>query len=201
MRMEIAGDVAIEVMRMEIAGDVAIECPVSGYSLKLSFKNKGYFKGTNNSVEGKIQKTATGETVYKLDGRWDKCINITEKKTGKTRVFFDVEAEKASSFQPPTVDAEANQQYFESRRVWGNVTKGLRTQNVDMATEHKSKLEDAQRAGKKERDAFGTGWEPKIFKDLTPGQDPTWQMRLCKFDLADGSEEGYEASEGPSNGH
>ena len=31
-------------MRMEIAGDVSIECPVSGYSLKLSFKNKGYFK-------------------------------------------------------------------------------------------------------------------------------------------------------------
>ena len=29
---------------MEIAGDVSIECPTSGYSLKLSFKNKGYFK-------------------------------------------------------------------------------------------------------------------------------------------------------------
>ncbi len=37
--------------------------------------------------------------------------------------------------------------YFESRRLWAGVTKGIKTANQEMATEHKTKLEDGQRAG------------------------------------------------------
>jgi len=169
------------VMRIEIQGDIAIECPTSDLCLKLSFKNKGYFRGTNNSVEGKIQKLSTGETIFKLEGRWDRVITITDKRTGKTSTFLDVEAEKKSSFVPLVVEPDEEQAYFESRKVWQHVTKGLRSQNYDFATQHKSKLEDGQRAGKKEREAQGHGtWEPTLFKDMTPGAEPTWQMRLAK---------------------
>ena len=120
-------------MRIEIQGDIAIECPTSDLCLKLSFKNKGYFRGTNNSVEGKIQKLSTGETIFKLEGRWDRIITITDKRTGKTSTFLDVEAEKKSSFVPLVVEPDEEQAYFESRKVWQHVTKGLRSQNYDFA--------------------------------------------------------------------
>lgn len=37
-------------LRMEIVGDIAIQCEKSGLELALSFKNKGWIRGTNNSV-------------------------------------------------------------------------------------------------------------------------------------------------------
>jgi hypothetical protein len=43
------------------------------------------------------------------------------------------------------------------------VTKGIKASNQEMATEHKTKLEDGQRAGKKERDAEGSTWQPRLF--------------------------------------
>ena len=43
-----------------------------------------------------------------------------------------------------SLDPEDKQQYYESRRVWKEVTKGLRSQNTDNATVHKMKLEDGQ---------------------------------------------------------
>ena len=48
-----------------------------------------------------------------------------------------------------TIVPEAEQRYFESRRVWAGVTQGIKKANQEMATEHKTRLEDGQRAGKK----------------------------------------------------
>lgn len=46
-----------------------------------------------------------------------------------------------------SVESEAEQRYFESRRLWTGVTKGIKTSNQDVATEHKTRLEDGQREG------------------------------------------------------
>ena len=62
---------------MEIAGDITITCKETGYALNLSFKNKGYFKGENNSVEGKITQIGSKDTIKKIEGRWDRVIKIT----------------------------------------------------------------------------------------------------------------------------
>jgi len=61
--------------------------------------------------------------------------------------------EKSRTYSAMSVQPEEEQHYFESRRVWKGVTKGIKTSNQDLATEHKTRLEDGQRAGKKERDA------------------------------------------------
>ena len=57
------------------------------------------------------------------------------------------QAEKTRSYCALSVEREDEQRYFESRRLWTGVTKGIKTSNQDMATEHKTKLEDGQRAG------------------------------------------------------
>ncbi|EKX44699.1 hypothetical protein GUITHDRAFT_163527 [Guillardia theta CCMP2712] len=171
----------IGVMRMEIAGDVQISCKETGFQWTASFTNRGYFKGENNSVSGKVTRIGSKDTICKIDGRWDRVIKITDKKTGASNVFLDVEAEKQKSFMPLNVDPEDKQKYYESRRVWSQVTRGLKTQNLDFATEHKTKLEDGQRAGKKERDERGQAWQTKLFEKVVPNDPLSWRCKICKF--------------------
>lgn len=158
----------IGVMRMEISGDVKITCQKTGLEMTGSFKNRGYFQGENNSCECKIAKIGPkSETMYKITGRWDRTLTITEKKTGEAKQLFDVNTEKATSYTQLQLDSEDRQQYYESRRVWQHVTKGLKSQNTDMATAEKAKLEDGQRAGKKEREEQNLGeWVPRLFENL-----------------------------------
>lgn len=67
----------IGVMRMEIAGDVQISCKETGFQWTASFTNRGYFKGENNSVSGKVTRIGSKDTICKIDGRWDRVIKIT----------------------------------------------------------------------------------------------------------------------------
>mmetsp|Transcript_7502 Transcript_7502/g.18749 ORF Transcript_7502/g.18749 Transcript_7502/m.18749 type:complete len:413 (-) Transcript_7502:521-1759(-) len=188
----------IGVMRMEISGDVKITCAKTGLEMNGSFKNRGYFQGENNSIEAKISKTGSKDTLYKITGRWDRTLTITEKKTGEAKQLFDVNQEKAASFTQLTLDPEERQQYYESRKVWQHVTKGLKAQNTDMATTHKAKLEDGQRAGKKEREEKALGeWQPKLFANLGGG-DPksiSWKFKFSKEDpykAGDPEEEAFD---------
>mmetsp|Transcript_34636 Transcript_34636/g.87512 ORF Transcript_34636/g.87512 Transcript_34636/m.87512 type:complete len:414 (+) Transcript_34636:219-1460(+) len=152
-------------MRMEMAGDIHISCKKSGLEMNGSFKNKGYFSGENNSIEAKISPLGTKDTMFKITGRWDRELKLEEKKTKATSVFLDIATEKARSYTPLQAETEANQQVYESRRVWQHVSKCLRTQNHDMAGTHKTKLEDGQRAGKKEREERREEWTPRLFSN------------------------------------
>mmetsp|Transcript_46234 Transcript_46234/g.92429 ORF Transcript_46234/g.92429 Transcript_46234/m.92429 type:complete len:419 (+) Transcript_46234:212-1468(+) len=169
-------------LRMEIVGDIAISCEKTGLELALSFKNKGWIRGTNNSVEGKVKQIGSSTTLYKIEGRWDRVLNITDKKSGKTTPFFEVDAEKQRSFTPLVAEPDAQQKYFESRRVWQHVTRALRSNNTDAATEAKNKLEDGQRAGKTERTDKGLEWTPKLFSAVaSPQNDPSWMVKTVEY--------------------
>lgn len=150
-------------MRMEIAGDVSITCAKTGLEMNGTFKNKGYFSGENNSVEAKISTIAGKETLYKITGRWDRELKVENKKAKTTTQFLDVSAEKLSTYSPLQITPEAQQQYYESRKVWTHVTKGIRAQNQEMAGHHKNKLEEGQRLGKKEREERNEDWTPRLF--------------------------------------
>ena len=67
----------IGVMRMEISGDVNITCKKTGLSCALTFSNKGFFKGENNSVSGKVVRSSDKTELCKVSGRWDKvCMYV-----------------------------------------------------------------------------------------------------------------------------
>jgi len=184
----------IGVMRMEIAGDVTITCKKTGLTCTFTFANKGFFKGENNSVSGKVTRIGDKTEIAKISGRWDKTLKV--KRGGSESLFLDVEAEKNNTYCPMTLEPEDQQRYFESRRVWTGVTKGIKTSNQDMATEHKTKLEDGQRAGKKERDTEGIEWKPKLFDHTNPNDITAWRFKLCNSAPYDASkpteEEAFE---------
>jgi len=94
------------------------------------------------------------EIISKIQGRWDRVVTATDKRTKRVDVVFDI-ADIKKTFNPSLVLPEPQQYYFESRRVWSAVSQALRAQDIDLATEEKLRLEDGQRAGKKEREESG----------------------------------------------
>ena len=47
--------------------------------------------------------------------------------------------------------------------LWAKVTEGIKSKNMDMATEQKSIVEDAQRQATRVRETNGQAWMPRFF--------------------------------------
>ncbi|KAJ3333873.1 hypothetical protein HDU76_002199 [Blyttiomyces sp. JEL0837] len=62
-----------------------------------------------------------------------------------------------------TVRLEEEQDDFESRRLWSKVTKGLRTGNVDLATQEKMAIESNQRELIRIREEENVEWSSRFF--------------------------------------
>ena len=60
---------------------------------------------------------------------------------------------------------------FESVRLWRHVSKAIGEDDQVGATEEKSKLEEEQRAGARERKATGEEWVPRLFET-----ESTWEQ-------------------------
>jgi len=127
------------------------------------------------------------EIISKIQGRWDRVVTATDKRTKRVDVVFDI-ADIKKTFNPSLVLPEPQQYYFESRRVWSAVSQALRAQDIDLATEEKLRLEDGQRAGKKEREESGRVWSPRLFENMNPS-DPkslSWRFKHTRTDVYQG---------------
>ncbi|KAF9438688.1 hypothetical protein BGZ76_005831 [Entomortierella beljakovae] len=149
-------------MIMELGDNACVKCPKLDLVCSLEFKVKGYFTGTYNSIGGKIKRISTGETLYDISGKWSDELFIT-KKGGKQESYFDV---KKAKIHPKIVSPESEQEANESRNLWSKLTSALKVNDQNLATEEKSKVEDAQRAKSKAREARGDAhllryFEPK----------------------------------------
>lgn len=83
--------------------------------------------------------------------------------------FFDA---KAAKIHPKIVSSEELQEENESRRLWSKLTAALKVNNQDLATEEKSKVEDAQRAKSKDRESKGEAHVPRYFEAEGEGWVP-----------------------------
>ena len=63
-----------------------------------------------------------------------------------------------------------NQEEKESRRLWAGLTEGIMERNMDKATDEKFKVEDRERALRKEREAKNIQWVPRFF-DVINGDE------------------------------
>ncbi|KAG0338239.1 hypothetical protein BG004_007302 [Podila humilis] len=158
-------------MLLELGDIAAVRCPKLDLVCSLEFKVKGYFTGTYNSIAGKIKRESTGEVLYEISGKWSDEIFIKEATSSNKEMFFDA---KTAKIHPKIITPEESQEENESRRLWSKLTSALKVNNQDLATEEKSKVEDAQRAKSKDREARaeihipryfeadGEGWVPKL---------------------------------------
>ncbi|KAJ3053738.1 hypothetical protein HK097_003508 [Rhizophlyctis rosea] len=157
-------------MYMELGDTVTVKCPKNDLIAEIDFKTKGYFSGSYNSIAGKIKVASSGEVLYNISGKWTEAMYL-QRGNGEKTVLFDVDKETIS---PKVVAPEAEQEEFESRRLWSKVTKGLTTRNLDFATMEKTAIEDNQRTIVKDRAAKGIPWELRYFTQQGEG----WKVAL-----------------------
>jgi len=172
-------------MTMELGGKVCINCEKTGYSTEMEFKLRPFLGGgeLTNAVSGRIK--IGKETIAVIEGHWDDTVTITDKKTGHKEVLWQVSSEvKSSRLRRFTVPLE-EQGESESAWMWRHVSRAIQEEDQMAATEEKTKLEEAQRAGHKERRETGTAWVTKFFElegitfgiDGTPTEVPKYHYK------------------------
>ncbi|RKO96511.1 hypothetical protein CXG81DRAFT_4641, partial [Caulochytrium protostelioides] len=154
-------------MYMELGDTTVMKCAQTDLMCDLEFQTKGFFSGTTNGLKGKVKRISTGEVLYTLSGKWTERIEITVVSKGLpgatpgvTMPFFDP---SMSPVVEKRVAPEPEQEEFESRRLWSQVTKGILARDLDVATAEKALIEDNQRELVRQRAAKHVVWTPRFF--------------------------------------
>lgn len=148
---------------LELGGKVEIKCEKTGYHTEMEFRLKPFLSTQRcNLVVGKIKLGK--ETLANLEGHWDSEIFITDKSNDGIKQLFwsptpDIRAKRLKRFKVP-ID---QQERFESEKLWEHVSKAILDCDQVAATEEKTKLEEEQRKGAKERLIKNEKWLPKSF--------------------------------------
>lgn len=115
-----------------------------------------------------VSSPQTKKPFLKVEGEWNGKI-MAKWATGRNEVFFDV---AKTPTHRKICKPVAEQDRFESRRLWKDVTYGLKVSNIEAATAAKFALERSQREAAAERKEKGINWETKLFQQI--GED--WQF-------------------------
>ncbi|KAI8089406.1 uncharacterized protein BX664DRAFT_297090 [Halteromyces radiatus] len=130
----------------------------NGVQASMEFVPKPWFGGEYNHFKGSIQQSGT--EIYTLSGRWSHQSFYTKKGSTNKELLFDAESEPMAERVTPPIE---EQQEIESHRLWGKVTEALKIKDYTTANAEKSKIEDRQRAIRKERSEKNETWTPQLF--------------------------------------
>lgn len=154
---------------VELGGKCDIACPQTGYRAEVEFKCKQFWGTEQNMVVAQVYSQESKKAVVKVEGEWNG--RLTAKwATGRAETFLDVTQLKK---QAKLVRPVAEQEKFESRRLWREVTAGLKANRIEEATEAKCGLEQRQREEAKARKEAGAKWECRMFSSV----GETWQFK------------------------
>jgi hypothetical protein len=132
---------------------------------------QGWISGGYNLIAGKV-KGPNKVDLGDVSGMWSGAIDFTDKETGKKTTLFDA---AVSSSVAKSVLPEADQEEYESRKLWSKLTDAIKLQDMNAAQEAKSAVEDRQRKLRSEREVNGEAApESRFFKPV----GEKWMPRL-----------------------
>lgn len=154
----------------------------TGLLASIHYSGKGYFSGKAHSFEAHVTD-ASQNTVLEVAGNWSGLSHVTKGTLLPIdSVFLDANAEPREEISVKPIEA---QDAYESRRLWKVVAQGIRSGNYDVASRDKSRIENEQRALRKERAAKNTPHQLKYFTYLE--KDPSYAKLVgpCKHQPAE----------------
>ncbi|CAG0902089.1 unnamed protein product [Darwinula stevensoni] len=151
-------------LTLELGGKVNISCDTTGYCTELEFKLKPFLGGSEsvNAISGKI--SLGKDVLATIQGHWDGQITIRDKRLKMKEVLWSPTAEMRAQRLKRFLVPLDQQGQWESEKLWLQVSEAIRANNQEWATEEKTKLEDQQRNGAKERKLKGEEWVPVYFE-------------------------------------
>lgn len=153
-----------------------------GLVCDLDFKTKGFFSGSYNVVVGRVKKDKVD--LGEVSGKWTQVMDFKDAKTGEKRTLFDA-VKDGEALAPRVVAPESEQEPYESRRLWLDLTKAILAKDMDAATAAKGAVEDAQR-DKRKLDDPSKPHKPRFFEH----KDGHWEP---KFTIPDDPTDAKEA--------
>ncbi|XP_056096119.1 oxysterol-binding protein-related protein 10 isoform X1 [Rhinichthys klamathensis goyatoka] len=163
----------ITVPWVELGGKVSISCAQTGYSASVTFHTKPFYGGKVHRVSAEVKQNSSGTVVCKAQGEWNGTLEFTYS-SGETKVI-DTNTLPVIRKMIRPVEKQGRR---ESRRLWSHVTAALKDGNIDLATEHKHRLEESQRSDERQRDTNNMPWKPKYFSKEGDGwvyRNPLWK--------------------------
>lgn len=98
-----------------------------------------------------------------MDGEWNGKLLAKWTNSGRNEIFIDVNRMAAHEKYCKKVSEQSK---FESRRLWRQVTYGLKENDIEGATAAKFALEQRQREEAAARKESGLKWETKLFRPM-----------------------------------
>ncbi|WWC67438.1 uncharacterized protein I206_101346 [Kwoniella pini CBS 10737] len=155
----------------------------TGLTAQIDYKGKGYFTGKSHSFKAVISN-GSGKAVQNYEGVWTGKSHIGGSKGP---LFLDTAGHK----EEVTVKDVSEQTEWESRKLWVNVAKGIRTGNYDEAGKDKTKIENEQRQRRKDETANNTAWNHLHFTHVESDPDYQFLSALLHDKLTPPHEDAY----------
>eukprot|EP01117_Protostelium_nocturnum_P006489 TRINITY_DN233_c0_g1_i1.p1 TRINITY_DN233_c0_g1~~TRINITY_DN233_c0_g1_i1.p1 ORF type:complete len:395 (+),score=164.29 TRINITY_DN233_c0_g1_i1:188-1372(+) len=154
---------------------------VSGEKAVLNFSKCGYFGSGRFEVNGEIFDK-NGKAVYKVSAKWNEFFNITKVEDGSNaqpRNLWTKEQVPLDKWNFPPFTQSLN--VIENEKELFPMDSRLRTDrlnleknDLDTAGKEKTRLEEVQRAKRKELEAAGDHHVPRFYKKSESENGPKW---------------------------
>ncbi|KAI0160578.1 hypothetical protein GGR57DRAFT_387395 [Xylariaceae sp. FL1272] len=140
----------------------------SGFTTQVNYECKGWLGGQRNAFSATIHRDGSSakQPLYVLEGKWNGVYTV---KDGRGNVLETVDLTKLRR-TPLQVTSLPDQDPLDSRRAWQHVCDAIMSNDMMGVAREKSKIENAQRALRKEEKAAGRVWERRYFTEAT--EDP-----------------------------
>lgn len=163
----------------------------SGYTTKLDYSCKGWLGGKSNSfVATLFRDGAEGSPLYTAAGQWSGSYSVKDRR-GKTIETVDHSSLRRVPLQVVPVE---QQHHLETGRAWQHVINAIDNNDIFAVGHEKSKVENAQRALRKQEQAEKRVWERRYFTLTTEdpilqklsrseqSMEPVWKFDQDKYD-------------------
>ncbi|CAG9813105.1 unnamed protein product [Phaedon cochleariae] len=144
---------------IELGGTVTIGCPKTGYNCTIEFVTKPFYGNKKHKILAEVFAPEEKKPFLSVSGEWN---SVMEYKWTDKEVEEQVDTNTLNIVKKQ-VKPISQQEVNESRRLWKEVTAGLKFNEIDRATNAKQALEQKQREEAKDRKESGEEWHTKLF--------------------------------------
>lgn len=152
---------------IELGGSVQIHSPQTGYRAEIEFLTKPFYGGKRNKISAEIYAPNDKRSFMTIAGEWSGLMeakyNDNNGKSKPAEVFVDV---NQIPIHKKIVRPIAEQTGMESRRIWKEVTAGLRLNDIERATNAKCNVEQKQRDEARIRKETNAEWSQQYFRPV-----------------------------------
>ncbi|XP_023227198.1 oxysterol-binding protein-related protein 11-like [Centruroides sculpturatus] len=124
---------------MELGGRISLSCSKSKCSAFITFHTNPFYGDQLHRISAEV-KNGFGDLVCKINGQWNGVIQIVYAE-GMTDVINVNKLTKYKKRLRPLNEQDSS----ESRRIWYEVTKALKNNDIEMASSYKQQIEMKQR--------------------------------------------------------